>query len=104
MTTNARKLRTDDPILKKSARLDTRCTEEQKRRVQRAAELSGSSVTDFTIRTVLNRANKIIKQHHVVELSMQYQKAFANAYLNPPTPNKALRKAKQYHQELLGHK
>lgn len=88
-------------IQKKSARLETRCTEEQKRKVQLAADLRGSSLTDFTINTLVNKADKIIKQHHIVELSIRDQKAFADVLLNPPAPNKALLKAKQQHKKLI---
>jgi uncharacterized protein (DUF1778 family) len=88
----------------KSARLGSRCTQAQKIKVQRAAELCGNSVTDFTINTLMEKADKVIKQHCVIDLSMKDQMAFAEALLNPPSPNKALLKAKHHHQELIERK
>lgn len=84
---------------KKSARLGSRCTKAQKSKVQRAAELCGSSVTDFTINALMEKADQVIKHHCVIDLSLKDQLAFAKALLDAPAPNKTLRKAKQYHQK-----
>lgn len=86
---------------KKLARLGTRCTNAQKSKVQRAAELCGNSITDFTINTLMEKADKIIKQHCLIDLSMKDQLAFANALLDPPAPNRALLKAKQTYERLI---
>ena len=83
----------------KSERLESRCTKEQKSTVQHAAVLSGVSVTDFTINALLEKANTVIRQHNILELSRKDQEAFANALLKPPVPNKTLLKAKKRHQK-----
>lgn len=85
----------------KSARLGTRCTAEQKVKIQRAAELSGNSMTDFTINTLMEKADTIIKNHYILELSMRDQTLFAETLLNAPTPNSALLNAKKHHQDLI---
>jgi len=86
---------------KKLARLASRCTSEQKIKLQRAAELTGSSLTDFLINTLIEKADKVIKKYYVIDLSLKDQIAFADTLLNPPAPNKALLKAKQYHKKLI---
>jgi len=83
----------------KSARLESRCTQEQKNRVQRAATLLGVSITSFTIITLMEKAEKIIRDQGVITLSLQDQHAFAKALSEAPTLNKNLVKAKKRHQK-----
>lgn len=87
--------------LPKSARLESRCTVHQKDIVMQAASLSGLSITDFTINSVLERAAEIIKKQNILTLSIEDQKFFVNALLNPPEPNKALIQARDHYKKVI---
>ena len=84
---------------RKSERLESRCTKEQKDTVQIAAALAGVSVTDFTITALLEKANTVIKLHNILELTRKDQEAFASALLATAAPNKALLNAKKRYQK-----
>ncbi|WP_331560868.1 type II toxin-antitoxin system TacA family antitoxin [Chlorobium sp.] len=47
-------------------------------------------------------AIKTIEENFVVQLSVEGQEAFAEALLNPPKPNNALRRAFERHSALTG--
>ena len=83
----------------KSARLEGRCTHEQKSTVEYAVKLSGSSMTDFMVNALMEKACLVIKEHNVLQLSKKDQEAFAAALLNPPKPNQALVKARNRHKK-----
>lgn len=71
----------------KLERLEARVTSEQKRIIERAAEIRGTSITDLIVATTLEAATKAIKDHDILVLNGEASKAFARALLNPPPPN-----------------
>jgi len=84
------------------ARLEARITRNVHAQIKRAAEIQGRTVTDFVVYAALEAAAKAIEENSVIHLSIEGQKAFAEALLNPPEPNAALRRAFQSHAELFG--
>jgi uncharacterized protein (DUF1778 family) len=80
-------------IPEKSERLEARISSEQKSIFQRAAELSGRSLTNFAINELLNAAKRIIQEHDIIQLSARDQQTFVQALLEPPKPSKSLIKA-----------
>jgi len=85
---------------RKSVRLESRCTEEQKAIIQKAAILSGANnLTDFTMNILLEKANKIISKHNILSLSLKDQEVFANALLDPKEPSGALIEAKKRYEK-----
>lgn len=85
----------------KTARLDARITPELQTLLKRAAELEGRSVTDFVVTAAQNAAERRIEQSQVLRLSLEDQRAFVEAILNPPEPTPALRRAFLRHRELI---
>jgi uncharacterized protein (DUF1778 family) len=75
------------------ARIEARVSPKQKQLFERAAAIEGLTLTDFAISTMHRAATTIIQEHTVLELGMRDQQAFVEALMNPPEPNKALRKA-----------
>lgn len=61
-------------------------TREQKRMIERAAEIRGTSMTDLIVATVLNTAREAIREHDVVVLNDEASRAFAGALLKAPAP------------------
>lgn len=85
------------------ARLEARVSPEIKALWQKAADLEGRTLTDFVIASVQAAALKAIEQHQTLKLSLEDSEAFANALLNPPPPNKALKAAAwRYKQQMKG--
>lgn len=68
-------------------------TAEQKRLLQRAADIAGRSLTDFVLSSAQDAAVRTIQQHDVILLSAADQKYFVDALLKPPAPSKKLRSA-----------
>lgn len=83
-----------DTHKQKTARFDTRLTEEQKMYFEKAAQLGGfRSLTDFVILTVQQRANEIVEKQDQIIASQRDRDILFDALLHPGKPNKALRSA-----------
>jgi uncharacterized protein (DUF1778 family) len=81
----------------KTARLEARATRQQKQMIERAANLRGTSVTDFVILAAQKEAVETIRDFETLNLSRESSRAFVDALLNPPAPNAALRAAAHRH-------
>lgn len=78
----------------KSARFDTRLSQEQKVFFEKAARLGGyRNLTDFVIITVQEKAKEIISERERVIASEKDSEIFFDAISNPNPPNEALTKA-----------
>ena len=84
------------------ARLEARISKATHTRIKLASDIQGRTVTDFVVHAALEAATKTIEENFVVQLSMEGQEAFAEALLNPPEPNDALRRAFERHAVLTG--
>lgn len=85
----------------KRERLEARITPEQKELFQRAASLTGRSLSDFVIGSVQEAAAEAIRSHQVLELTARESEAFASALLNPPEPSEALRAGASRYRKLV---
>lgn len=85
------------------ARLEARISSQVHSTIRRAAEIQGRTVTDFVIQAALEAATKTLEESQIIRLSIEGQMAFAEALLNPPEPNAALKKAFDKHAELIGN-
>src|SRR5208337_1817583 len=68
---------------------------------QARAEIQGRSVSDFVVAAAQEAAHRAIEETQVIRLSVEDQRAFAEAILNPPAPTPALRRAFRRHRELI---
>jgi len=87
---------------RKEERLEARVTPDQKRLIERAAELRGSSVTDFVVASAQKAAADTIRDFETLVLRDQARDVFINAILNPPPPNDAARAAAQRYKTQMG--
>ena len=83
----------------KLERLEARITREQKRIIERAAGLRGTSVTEFVVVSAQQAAANTIKDYEMMSLHGESQEAFVSALLNPPTPNAAAKKAAERYRQ-----
>ena len=84
----------------RTARLEARITPDALAIVRRAAELQGSSVSDFVVTAAQAAAHRVIEETQVIRLSVEDQARFVDLLLNPPTPTPALLRAAEAHKRL----
>jgi uncharacterized protein (DUF1778 family) len=87
---------------RKKARLEARVTPAQKRLIERAAALRGTSVTEFVVVSAQEAATRAIKDFEVLSLREEAREVFINAILNPPVPNEAARIAAERYKRGMG--
>jgi uncharacterized protein (DUF1778 family) len=83
-----------------TARLEARLPADVLEMLKRAAEIQGRTLTDF-VTAAREAAVLAIEEHHIIRLSLADQRAFAEAILNPPEPNEALKRAFELHRTLV---
>ena len=89
-------------ISAKVARLETRITAEQKALFERAAALSGRSLTDFVIASTYEAAQRTLREHETMTLAGDDREAFVQALLKPSAPSPRLRKAVKRYKHTAG--
>ena len=67
-----------------AARLEARLSSETLALLKRAAQLQGRSLTDFVVTAASEAAVRLISEHQLIQLSLEDQRRFAEALLNPP--------------------
>jgi uncharacterized protein (DUF1778 family) len=85
----------------RTTRLEARISPDALDIVKRAAEIQGRSVSDFVVTAAQEAAQKTISEMNIIRLSLEAQKVFAEALLNPPEPSPALRRARAAHKRLI---
>lgn len=83
-------------------RLEARVDPELYELARRAAELQFSSLTDFIVDALREKALRTLKDSAVLELALEDQVLFAEALAAPPEPNMALHRAFKHRKRLLG--
>jgi uncharacterized protein (DUF1778 family) len=92
---------TPQTALKRDERLDTRLTREEKEFIEAAANLRGTSSSDFVRMAVKEAALKTIREYESLTLAGKSRRIFVEALLNPPKPNeKAKAAARRFRQEI----
>jgi uncharacterized protein (DUF1778 family) len=74
-------------------RISLRVSPQSKSKLERAAAYADKTLTDFVIDVALQKADSVLREHDVIALTSQEWKRFQKLLLNPPAPNKRLRKA-----------
>jgi uncharacterized protein (DUF1778 family) len=85
----------------RTARIEARISPEALAFVKRAAELQGRSVSDFVVVAAEEAAKRAIEDAHIVRLSVEDQRRFAELLLDPPALTQAMRRAREAHAELI---
>ncbi len=86
----------------RTARVEARIAPDALALIKRAAEIQGRSVSDFLVAAAQEEACRTIENAEIIRLSVEDQRRFAEAILNPPEPVPALRRAFAKHRELFG--
>ncbi|MFT4030117.1 MAG: DUF1778 domain-containing protein [Protaetiibacter sp.] len=70
----------------KNDRIEIRLTADQKRTIERAATISGRSVTDFSITLLLEEASEVIRQDRELRVSVRAWETFNEILDRPAKP------------------
>lgn len=92
----------DFPKISRDARLEARMSATQKHLLQRAAALSGRTLSDFVVVSALDAARRVIAEHESIHLSREEQLAFVQALLNPTESNERLKRAAKAYRQRTG--
>ena len=88
-------------VAKKLQRLEARVNPEEKKTIEMAARIRGTTVTDFVISSAKEAALRTIRENEVLVLNEQARQVFVDMLLNPPKPNaKALAAARRWKREV----
>ena len=84
----------------RSERLEARVSRETKALCQKAAQIKGSTLTEFVVNCAVEAANRTIREQEFAELTKRDRRAFVEALLTPaPAPNVKLQKAARRHAQ-----
>jgi uncharacterized protein (DUF1778 family) len=85
----------------RTSRIEARIAPDALAVVKRAAEIQGRSVSDFVVAAAQDAAHRTIEETQMIRLSVEDQRAFAQAVLNPSKPTDALRRAAAAYRMLV---
>jgi uncharacterized protein (DUF1778 family) len=85
----------------RSDRISLRLRRDAKRKLERAAAYSDKTLTDFVIDVALQEADAIVRRHEVITLTRAEWERFQEMLLDPPQPNKRLKKAFAEHTRVV---
>jgi uncharacterized protein (DUF1778 family) len=85
----------------RTARIEARIAPEALAVVKRAAEIQGRSVSDFVVAAAQEAAHRTIEETQIIRLSVEDQRAFAEAILNPPPLAPAMERAIERYRNLV---
>ena len=89
-------------FIRKAMRVEARLNAEQKRRIEHAANLRGTSVSEFMISSADQAARKTIEQHEVWTLSDRDREVFMKTLLRPPAPTARMKAAvRRYRKHVI---
>ncbi len=70
----------------KNDRIELRLTSEQKEEIERAAAISGRSVTEFSVPLLVDQANEVIRHERELKMSKEAWEAFNDILDLPAKP------------------
>src|SRR5437773_8854334 len=84
-------------------RLEARVSKDQKDRLVKAAELEGSTLTDFIVKAAQEAANRTLERTEILNLTARDRETFVNALIIAPPPSARLRDAAARYKRQAGH-
>ncbi len=85
----------------RTARIEARIAPEVLAVVKRAAEILGRSVSDFVVSAAQEAAHRTIEETQIIRLSVDDQRTFAEAILNPPPLTPAMERAIERYRKVI---
>ncbi len=85
----------------KEARLNFRLRSDLKDRIEKAASVSGKSITDFAVAALIDTADEVLERHHTAKLSNRDRDLFLAILDRDVMPNQHLKRAAETHRKLI---
>jgi len=85
----------------RTARIEARIAPDALSIVKRAAEIQGRSVSDFVVAAAQEAAARAIEETQIIRLSVEDQRAIAEAIFNPPPPTPTMLRAAKAYKRLI---
>ena len=82
-------------------RLDFRLDRTIKLRIERAASLTGQSVSSFAVAALIREANSILSESEAIVLGAEASREFLSRLDKDVKPNARLRRAAKRHSEMI---
>jgi uncharacterized protein (DUF1778 family) len=82
-------------------RINLRLSRGAKRKLERAAAYADKTLTDFVIDVALQKADAIVRKNEVITLTPAEWERFQAMLLDPPVPNRRLRRAFAEHARVV---
>ncbi len=89
------------PGASKSERFEVRIAPEALAVIRQAADIQGRSLSDFITAAAQEVAHKVIEQEHIIRLSVEDQKRFAELLINLPELPPTMLRASEAHARLI---
>lgn len=86
----------------KIERVEARLNPDQRRRIEYAARLRGTSISDFIVTSADDAAARTIQQHEVWVLADRDREVFVKALLHPPAPSARMKAAARRYKQQIG--
>jgi uncharacterized protein (DUF1778 family) len=102
MSITTTETRTAAATIGEMARMHFRLPSNVKEVIERAAVVSGQSVTDFAVASLLETANEVLERQHVRMLTDRDRDIFLAMLDSEDGPNEALRKAAADYNRYMG--
>ncbi len=85
--------------VKKTERVSARVSAPVYETLSQAARLTGATLNQFIVQSALGKAQAVIEQEQVINMTMRDASAFFEAIENPPAPNNKLKVAMKKYRE-----
>ncbi len=92
------------PRVARGARLEARVSPVQKNLFQRAADLSGRTLSEFVVASAQDAAERLIQDQDLIRLTPAEQTAFVKGLLEDTEPGPRLRQAATAYKKRMGLK
>lgn len=87
--------------VKEEARLNFRLKPDVKERIEKAAAVTGKTLTEFAVTALANTAEEVLERYRVTRLSDRDRDIFLAVLDRSSEPNQALKRAAKTHKRLI---
>jgi uncharacterized protein (DUF1778 family) len=85
----------------RTQRIEARVAPATLEMIKRAADVKGSSLSDFVIAAARDAAERELQERNIIRLAAEEQRRFVALLLEPQKPNAALKRAAAAHAKLI---
>ncbi len=85
----------------RTTRIEARITPDALKIAKHVAKMEGRSLSDFVVTAIEAAVKKSVEDRRTILLSIEDQRAFAKAILNPPAPSASMRRAAKAYRERI---